>query len=163
MIRDLTKFFEKSSKIMIYPLFLAGNVIGEGSKFFCNVCGVAATSQGQLDMHINGRNHKARCAKMSITNYDQYTAMTAMAAAQATAVPISTPLLKIKAENETAAGKSKPKKDYSIYRTPSGQYYCALCNLCVNSEPQFVQHVASRKHKLKESSAKGQKSKSKLK
>lgn len=61
-------------------------------------------------------------------------------------------------ENET---KLKQKKDYSIYRTPSGQFYCALCNLCVNSEQQFVQHIASRKHKLKESSAKGKKTKSK--
>jgi len=116
----------------------------EGPKYCCNVCGVVATSQAQLDMHLSGRNHKARCAKLGIQTYDQ------------PVIPSTGPMPKT--ENET---KSKPKKDYSIYRTPSGQYYCALCNMCVNSEQTFVQHIASRKHKLKESSAKGKKSKSK--
>ena len=116
----------------------------EGPKYCCNVCGVVATSQAQLDMHLSGRNHKARCAKFGIQTFDQ------------PVIPSTGPTTK--AENET---KSKPKKDYSIYRTPSGQYYCALCNMCVNSEQTFVQHIASRKHKLKESSAKGKKSKSK--
>lgn len=60
--------------------------------------------------------------------------------------------------------------DYSIYRTPSGrdsfsnvrtitrqiaqqtvsfagQYYCAPCNLSLNSESTFAQHVESKKHK----------------
>lgn len=66
--------------------------------------------------------------------------------------------LSIKSESPLE-GTKKAKKDYSIYRTPSGNFYCALCNLSVNSENQFVQHMASRKHKLKESSAKGKKPK----
>ena len=128
--------------INFYLFFSVTSV--EGPKYCCNVCGVVATSQAQLDMHLSGRNHKARCAKLGIQTYDQ------------PVIPSTGPMPKT--ENET---KSKPKKDYSIYRTPSGQYYCALCNMCVNSEQTFVQHIASRKHKLKESSAKGKKSKSK--
>ena len=38
-------------------------------------------------------------------------------------------------------------KDLSIYRTPSGQYYCSACNLSLNSESQFTQHCDSKKHK----------------
>lgn len=30
------------------------------SKFFCEICKVGATSQQQLDMHLNGKAHKAR-------------------------------------------------------------------------------------------------------
>ncbi|KAK6640456.1 hypothetical protein RUM44_012150 [Polyplax serrata] len=37
--------------------------------------------------------------------------------------------------------------DLSIYRTPSGKYYCRSCNLTVNSQAQFIQHTESRKHK----------------
>ena len=31
----------------------------------------------------------------------------------------------------------KSKRDFSAFRTPSGQYYCANCNLSLNSEVQF--------------------------
>ncbi|CAG5092174.1 Similar to znf346: Zinc finger protein 346 (Xenopus laevis) [Cotesia congregata] len=37
--------------------------------------------------------------------------------------------------------------DYSIYRTPSGSYYCAPCNKSFTSENSFGQHVESKKHK----------------
>ena len=45
-----------------------------------------------------------------------------------------------------AASKTKPqgnlskRTDYSAFRTPSGQYYCAACNLSLNSDSQFGQH-----------------------
>ena len=105
-------------------------------------------------MHLNGRTHKTRCAKTGVQSYDQQSA----ALSGTTATMIVPKIEPFRIENET---KLKQRKDYSIYRTPSGQFYCALCNLCVNSEQQFVQHIASRKHKLKESSAKGKKTKSK--
>ena len=100
-------------------------------QFSCTICGVTTTSQGQLDMHLNGKSHKTK-ASLETPN-----------------VPHSLPPKVEKPPAEKAV-----KKDYSIYRTPSGQYYCALCNLCVNSEQQFVQHMVSKKHKLKQSSAK---------
>ena len=41
----------------------------------------------------------------------------------------------------------RPKRDFSMYRTPSGKYYCSCCNLTLNSEVQFAQHMESKKHK----------------
>lgn len=35
---------------------------------------------------------------------------------------------------------------YSKYRTPSGLYYCKTCNVSLNSESQFRQHLGSKKH-----------------
>ena len=58
---------------------------------------------------------------------------------------------KAKKSSDSAADCSP---EMSIYRTPSGQFYCSPCNLSVNSESQFVQHRSSKKHKLKESSSK---------
>ena len=115
----------------------------DGPKYFCDVCGINATSQAQLQMHLSGRNHKIKCAKTTFHGGNP-----------PVFEPFSNPS-PIKHENEC----KKAKKDYSIYRTPSGHFYCGLCNLSVNSENQFVQHMASRKHKLKESSAKGKKPK----
>ena len=122
--------------------------VGEGPKYFCDVCGINATSPAQLTMHLSGRNHKIKCAKMSMhgCNLDQPNANQIQLSIKSELLPLE-------------VASKKAKKDYSIYRTPSGNFYCALCNLSVNSENQFVQHMASRKHKLKESSAKGKKPK----
>lgn len=43
----------------------------------------------------------------------------------------------------------KRGRDYSNFRTPSGSYYCSICNVTVNGENQFAQHMDSRKHKSK--------------
>ena len=54
--------------------------------------------------------------------------------------------VKLKEDILTAANKTKPlgnlvkRTDYSAFRTPSGQYYCAACNLSLNSDSQFGQH-----------------------
>lgn len=54
--------------------------------------------------------------------------------------------LKLKEDILTAVSKVKPqgnlskRTDYSAFRTPSGQYYCAACNLSLNSDSQFGQH-----------------------
>nr|CAD7573084.1 unnamed protein product [Timema californicum] len=50
--------------------------------------------------------------------------------------------------------KRKSDQDFSCYRTPSGYYYCQMCNLTLNSESQFAQHGQSKKHKLKAASYK---------
>ena len=54
--------------------------------------------------------------------------------------------LKLKEGILTAVSNVKPqgnlskRTDYSAFRTPSGQYYCAACNLSLNSDSQFGQH-----------------------
>lgn len=40
-------------------------------------------------------------------------------------------------------------KDLSVFRTPSGFFYCKLCNMTVNSEIQFKQHLNSKNHAKK--------------
>ena len=54
--------------------------------------------------------------------------------------------VKLKEDILTATSRIKPqgnlgkRTDYSAFRTPSGQYYCAACNLSLNSDSQFGQH-----------------------
>lgn len=40
-------------------------------------------------------------------------------------------------------------KDLSVFRTPSGYFYCKLCDMTVNSEIQFKQHLNSKNHAKK--------------
>lgn len=112
------------------------SVSGGVNPFFCQVCCVNATSQPQLDTHLQGRNHKNKVAKLNSKN--------PLMTSQVVAPKAAAPVVAVKKEN------------YNIYRTPSGQFYCAPCNLCVDTELQFGQHLESRKHKQKSGSKKSE-------
>ncbi|EFN77536.1 Zinc finger protein 346 [Harpegnathos saltator] len=88
----------------------------------CDLCGVSANRQDQLETHKRGARH-LRMLRLN-----------------------GLPVPESAAENENTTSAVEPI-DYSIYRTPSGQYYCAPCNLSLNSETTFAQHVESKKHK----------------
>ncbi|XP_054008723.1 zinc finger protein 346-like isoform X1 [Hylaeus anthracinus] len=88
----------------------------------CDLCGVSANRQDQLETHKRGARH-LRMLKLN-----------------------GLPVPESATENESIPAIPGPI-DYSIYRTPSGQYYCAPCNLSLNSESTFAQHVESKKHK----------------
>jgi len=113
------------------------------NKFFCDLCKVGAPSQQQMDMHLNGKNHISKMKKSmgGVSNDD-----------------LDTISKRIKLKGNILAAVSKPKPifnsgkkrtDYSVFRTPSGQYYCAACNISLNSENQFAQHQMSKKHRQK--------------
>ncbi|XP_012174225.1 zinc finger protein 346 isoform X4 [Bombus terrestris] len=88
----------------------------------CDLCGVSANRQDQLETHKRGARH-LRMLRLN-------------------GLPVPEPAT----ESEMTPATPGPI-DYSIYRTPSGQYYCAPCNLSLNSESTFAQHVESKKHK----------------
>lgn len=88
----------------------------------CDLCGVSANRQDQLETHKRGARH-LRMLRLN-----------------------GLPVPELASESEAAPATPGPI-DYSIYRTPSGQYYCAPCNLSLNSESTFAQHVESKKHK----------------
>ncbi|XP_043785951.1 zinc finger protein 346-like isoform X1 [Apis laboriosa] len=88
----------------------------------CDLCGVSANRQDQLETHKRGARH-LRMLRLN-------------------GLPVPEPAT----ESEAIPATPGPI-DYSIYRTPSGQYYCAPCNLSLNSESTFAQHVESKKHK----------------
>jgi len=126
------------------------NIDPNFNKFYCDLCKVGAPSQAQMDMHLNGKSHKAKMKKSmgGLLNND---------------LPSISKRVKLKEDILAAATKNKPQQtflkrtDYSAFRTPSGQYYCAACNVSLNSESQFGQHQTSKKHKQKEISQRSRK------
>jgi len=121
------------------------------NKFFCELCKVGAPSQAQLDMHLNGKNHKAKMKRSmgGVANDDLETIRKR--------IELKDNILSA-ANNSSGGGSGFKKRDFSIYRTPSGQYYCGPCNVALNSESQFGQHQASKKHKQKDLVYKAKKS-----
>ncbi|TRY76700.1 hypothetical protein TCAL_00159 [Tigriopus californicus] len=93
--------------------------------FFCGPCQVSATSQMQLDLHLKGKNHKKVVKRLDLS-------------------PPTAPLRTVK---PPTANVPLSGVDFSSFRTPSGQYYCAPCNVSLNSASQFGQHTSSKKHR----------------
>nr|XP_022903709.1 zinc finger matrin-type protein 3-like [Onthophagus taurus] len=103
-------------------------VIIENNSLRCSICNVSVTSQPQLEMHLQGQKHMKK--------------LKSLANGIVTAGP------------EVATGHlphievipTNPEDILSAYRTPSGQFYCKTCNISLNSEVQFTQHLNSKKH-----------------
>jgi len=95
-------------------------------QFVCELCNVNAVSQIQLDSHLQGKPHRIKMEKLKKLS------------------------MSLDDANATPLAPGAKKDNYSIYRTPSGQYYCSLCNIAVDSEHQFGQHLESKKHKSKQ-------------
>ncbi|XP_066597413.1 zinc finger matrin-type protein 3-like isoform X2 [Prorops nasuta] len=87
----------------------------------CELCGISTNRHDQLETHKRGAKHLK--------------------------------MLKLKGlqMTETVAADEivRASIDYSKYRTPSGQYYCAPCNIALSSEASFARHMESKKHKQK--------------
>ena len=101
--------------------------------FLCDICGVNAPSRLQMDAHLNGKGHKQKVENLK------------------------NPGPKISTAATSVVKTAVKKENYNIYRTPSGQFYCSICNTCSDSELTFGQHLESRKHKQKNAAKKPQK------
>ena len=86
------------------------------NKFYCDMCKVGAPNQPQMDMHLNGKSHKAKMKKSmgGLDNND---------------LEAISKRVKLKEDILTAVSKPKPPvisiqkrtgPDYSVFRTPSG-------------------------------------------
>lgn len=96
----------------------------------CKICDVTVTSAQQMETHLAGSKHMKNCKKLG------------------TPVPPPQPLH----DNDTVLesyGSNAAKytiQDFSIYRTPSGMFYCNICNMTAPNEGVFSSHIVSKKH-----------------
>jgi len=147
------------------PSTSLGSIVANEHNFYCQLCKVGAPSQTQMDMHLNGKNHKAKM-KRSMGGVDNgdlaeiekrvnlKESILAVVTKKATPVPVGKTKPKAKSIFPSAAPPAPQQNDeFSQFRTPSGQFYCAPCNLSLNSTSQFQQHQVSKKHKMKEAKA----------
>ncbi|XP_052872620.1 uncharacterized protein LOC128278026 [Anopheles cruzii] len=96
---------------------------------FCLICETSVTSRSEMLMHLKGAKHikKARTMGMLV---------------RTTPFNPSDTILK-------SVTKPVRQTDWSLYRMPSGKFYCKTCNLIVADEKLFGQHWYGKKHKLK--------------
>lgn len=98
------------------------------SGVFCLVCQIGVTSKTVMETHLKGIKHlrKLKTSGRMAPPSDSGT----------------------ESILETLH-KPPQQNDWSLYRMPSGKYYCKSCNSILADEKLFSQHWYGKKHKLK--------------
>ncbi|ETN57747.1 hypothetical protein AND_010673 [Anopheles darlingi] len=97
---------------------------------FCLICETSVTSRSEMLMHIKGAKHIKKARTMGVM-------------VRTTPFNPSDTILK------SATKPTVRQTDWSLFRMPSGKFYCKTCNLIVADEKLFGQHWYGKKHKLK--------------
>ncbi|XP_053668372.1 uncharacterized protein LOC128718780 [Anopheles marshallii] len=96
---------------------------------FCLICETSVTSRSEMVTHLKGAKHVKKARAMGVivrtTPYNAFDTIL-----RSLSVPAR-------------------QTDWSLYRMPSGKFYCKTCNLIVSDEKLFGQHWYGKKHKLK--------------
>ncbi|EDW00456.1 GH11857 [Drosophila grimshawi] len=97
----------------------------------CKICKISVTSASQIKMHLDGAKHQKNLRKQNLE--DDATTPALCGAPEhtlSTAAPVVTDV----------------DGELSMYRTPSGSYYCKLCNKAMNHIFILQQHLQGKRH-----------------
>ncbi|XP_052123031.1 zinc finger matrin-type protein 3-like [Frankliniella occidentalis] len=120
------------------------------NRFYCDLCQISTTSQEHLDSHYAGAKHRK-----ALVNAARAGIKTDVSVIPPPVEPTESILASVIGHNEGGQRlRGAVSSDLSIYRTPSGQFYCHPCNTTVNSEKSFKEHTESKRHKFKVASSK---------
>lgn len=100
---------------------------------YCEICDISVTSEVHMKLHLNGAKHSKKLRQLDAPPYAPITDTISQC-------------LMVNGDGKNAQKTFGNQIDYSVYRTPSGQYYCQVCNLTVTSEIMLKQHFGSKKH-----------------
>lgn len=116
-------------------------VVESDPNLFCAVCKVGVTSALQMATHLSGSKHqkKLKASGTEITNTGHIPSSTT----NLTINPIES--IRDNLLNSVSVGKGS-NTDLSMYRTPSGQYYCQGCNIRITNITALEQHLKGKRH-----------------
>lgn len=111
---------------------------------FCSICNISVTSAVQMTTHITGSKHMKKLKLSGLepitTTVDNINPDPNPETLDTTPVADNVLLSAIKDE-------VKPNlPDLSMFRTPSGQYYCKTCNTSMPTMPVLEQHLKGKRH-----------------
>lgn len=103
------------------------------SGVFCKVCQIAVTSSSVMETHLKGVKHLKKLR--AVGRMPPPSSTTSGSSAESILSILTNP--------------QPQQNDWSLYRMPSGKYYCKTCNSIIADEKLFSQHWYGKKHKLK--------------
>ncbi|XP_072295491.1 uncharacterized protein zmat3 [Eucyclogobius newberryi] len=136
----------------------AARVILATENDYCKLCDASFSSPAVAQAHYQGKNHAKRLrlqeAHSNGANSDSSSEVTPKRSRKD-----EYRLVKSRRSPQLAAPltgpyyHSRPRqripRDLAMCVTPSGQFYCSMCNCGAEQEPDFRQHLESKQHKAK--------------
>lgn len=120
---------------------------------YCEICNISVTSEIHMKLHLNGQKHAKKLRLLGAPPHadENDTVSQCIMSMKSLINPAVSPKKKTKPNDNgvadgTASSNAAAKCDYSVYRTPSGQYYCQVCDITVVSEVLLSQHFESKQH-----------------
>lgn len=107
---------------------------------YCKLCDISVTSEMHMRLHLAGAKHAKKLRQLGEPPYSEVPHTLSQCILEETTTK------RPKNINTTAVDGGANALDYSVFRTPSGQYYCQTCDLSVTSEVTLGQHFASKRH-----------------
>lgn len=115
---------------------------------YCKLCDISVTSEMHMRLHLAGAKHAKKLRQLGEPPYTEEPPHTLSQCILDGSIQNRPKMKAITNGNATehSVGATTPLIDYSVFRTPSGQYYCQVCDLSVTSEVTLSQHFASKRH-----------------
>lgn len=115
---------------------------------YCEICDINVTSEMHMRLHLNGAKHAKKLRQLGEPPHREAPDMLAQCiispAPSKRRHPSAAPT--VATTITTTTNESTATSDFSVFRTPSGQYYCQICDLSVTSEVTLSQHFSSKRH-----------------
>ncbi|KAL5276495.1 hypothetical protein ACFFRR_001990 [Megaselia abdita] len=117
----------------------------------CEVCKVKLNSLNDFTIHCSGRKHKRQIAGVRTMFPDYKDPADLFGPQSATTLNSiskrpSEDVQALEAEQQAKKAKIDMDSKISIYRTPSGSFYCKNCNITINDKNHFEGHLKSKRH-----------------
>lgn len=109
---------------------------------YCKLCDISVTSAMHMRLHLAGAKHAKKLRQLGEPPYTELSHTISQCISDES-ITCSKNVVPIDAIDHSARSSSV---DFSVFRTPSGQYYCKVCDLSVTSEVTLSQHFASKRH-----------------
>lgn len=103
---------------------------------YCELCDIHVTSEMHMRLHLSGAKHAKKLRQLGEPPYAEVPHTLSQCINDEVAVK----------RPKAITAPAGSAVDYSVFRTPSGQYYCKACDLSVTSEVTLSQHFASKRH-----------------
>ncbi|XP_015267228.1 PREDICTED: zinc finger matrin-type protein 3 [Gekko japonicus] len=117
----------------------------------CRLCNVTLNSAQQAQAHYQGKNHSKK-----LRNYYAANSCPAPARMSSSLEPATHSVASLPPQQSCKASpyfnprsRQRIPRDLAMCVTPSGQFYCSMCNAGASEEMEFRQHLESKQHKSK--------------
>lgn len=134
-----------SNSLTAEPKSPVAPIINYDPEKYCKICDISVTSAPQMKSHLIGSKHTKKLKALGEPPHASENDTILNSLDRPSGIPTDDPFC-VSLSDFPISSSSHTKRDNSIYRTPSGSYYCKPCDVTITTEIVFNQHLDSKKH-----------------